>query len=113
MAQLCYRRHRSPPEIIQHAVHVLSVGHNVALLRNMRAHAAAGARLLLVDWWMDSTHTQPPAAPLISGEFLVISGEGQAYGEDDADEWLPQTGWRKLELRPLAGPGSVIIAEAV
>jgi len=59
------------------------------------------------------TQTQPPAAPLISGEFLVISGEGQAYGEDDADEWLPQAGWRKLELRPLAGPGSVIIAEAV
>ena len=99
--------------IVANTIHVLSVGHNVALLRNMRAHVAAGARLLLVDWWMDSTHTQPPAAPLISGEFLVISGEGQAYGEDDADEWLPQTGWRKLELRPLAGPGSVIIAEAV
>jgi SAM-dependent methyltransferase len=98
--------------IVANTIHVLSVGHNVALLRNMRAHVAAGARLLLVDWWMDSTHTQPPAAPLISGEFLVISGEGQAYGEDDADEWLPQTGWRKLELRPLAGPGSVIVAEA-
>jgi len=25
----------------------------------MRAHVAVGARLLLVDWWMDSTHTQP------------------------------------------------------
>ena len=99
--------------IVANTIHVLSVGHNVALLRNMRAHAAAGARLLLVDWWMDSTHTQPSAAPLISGEFLVISGEGQAYGEDDADEWLPRTGWRKLEFRPLAGPGSVIIAEAM
>ena len=75
--------------IVANTIHVLSVGHNIALLRNMRAHAAAGARLLLVDWWMDSTHTQPPAAPLISGEFLVISGEGQAYGEDDADEWPP------------------------
>ena len=42
---------------------------------------------------------QPPAAPLARGEFLVISGEEQAYGEDDAD-------------KPLAGPASVIIAEA-
>jgi hypothetical protein len=41
---------------------------------------------------------------------LVVPGD---YGDDDADEWLPQTGWRKLERRPLAGPGSVIIAEAV
>ena len=78
----------------------------------MRSRTAAGARLLLVDLWMDDTRTQPPAAPLASGEFLVISGEGQAYGEDEADEWLAQTGWRKLERRPLAGPGSVIIAEA-
>jgi len=42
----------------------------------------------------------------------VHSGEGQAYGEDDADRWLSETGWRKLDRRPLAGPASVIIAEA-
>jgi hypothetical protein len=49
------------------------------------------ARLLLVDLWMDPTRTQPPAAPLMSGEFLVHSGEGQSYGEDEANDWLAQT----------------------
>src|SRR5579864_6223815 len=78
-------------------VHGLSAAHNVALLNKMRSHISAGARLLLVDLWMDPSHTQPPAAPLMSGEFLVHSGEGQAYSEDAADEWLAQTGWRKLE----------------
>ena len=63
--------------------------------------------------WMDSSHTQPPAAALISGEFLIISGEGQAYGEDDAEAWLRETGWRNAERRPLGGPQSVIIAEAI
>jgi SAM-dependent methyltransferase len=99
--------------IVANTVHVLSAAHNLDLLKKVRAHAAPGARLLLVDLWMDPTHAQPPAAPLMSGEFLVMSGEGQAYGEDDADQWLAQTGWRKLERRPLAGPASVIIAEAV
>ena len=61
---------------------------------------------------MDPSHTQPPAAPLMSGEFLVHTGEGQAYAEEDADGWLAQTRWRKLERRQLAGPASVIIAEA-
>jgi len=28
----------------------------------------------------------------MSGEFLTISGEGQAYGEDDAEAWLRETG---------------------
>jgi hypothetical protein len=99
--------------IVANTVHVLSVAHNLDLLKAMRAGVGADARLLLVDLWMDPTHTQPPAAPLMSGEFLVMSGEGQAYSEDQADAWLGQTGWRKIERRPLAGPTSVIIAEAV
>jgi hypothetical protein len=49
----------------------------------------------------------------MSREFLVISGEGQAYSEAEADAWLARTGWRKLERKPLAGPGSLIVAEAV
>jgi SAM-dependent methyltransferase len=93
-------------------VHGLSEVHNVHLLSKMRARVPAGARLLLVDLWMDPSHTQPPQAPLMSGEFLVHSGEGQAYGEEDADRWLRQTNWQKVERRPLAGPASVIIAEA-
>jgi hypothetical protein len=98
--------------IAANIVHGLSAAHNVELLKNVRAHVAVGTRLLLVDLWMDPTRTQPPAAPLMSGEFLVHTGEGQSYGEDEADEWLAHTGWRKLERRPLAGPASVIIAEA-
>jgi hypothetical protein len=50
--------------IVANTVHVLSAAHNIALLTNMRAHVATGARLLLVDLWMDASHTQPPVAPL-------------------------------------------------
>jgi len=99
--------------IVANTVHVLSVAHNLDLLKAMRAGVEADARLLLVDTWMDATHTQPPAVPLMSGEFLLQSGEGQAYDEEQADAWLGQTGWRNLEWRPLAGPASVIVAEAV
>lgn len=41
---------------------------------------------------------KPPAAALMSGEFLVISGEGQAYGEELAEAWLRETGWRKNHI---------------
>ena len=98
--------------IVANVVHVLSAAHNVEMLRKMRSVVSTGAQLVLVDLWTDPTHTQPAAAPLLSGEFLVISGEGQAYSEVEADEWLGRTGWRKLERKPLAGPGSVIVAEA-
>jgi hypothetical protein len=49
----------------------------------------------------------------MSGEFLVMSGEGQAYSEEEADHWLGQTGWLKHERMPLAGSSSVIVAEAI
>lgn len=98
--------------IVANTVHVFSATHNIELLRKMRAGVQPGARLLLVDLWTDPSHTQPGPAALISGEFLVMSGEGQAYSEQEADAWLGQTGWTKIEKRPLAGPTSVIVAEA-
>jgi O-methyltransferase domain/Dimerisation domain len=106
-----------PPEhdvlLVANTVHVLSAAHNLDLLRKLRLQAAAGTYLLLVDLWMDPGHAQPTAATLMSGEFLIVSGEGQAYGEDDAEAWLRETGWRKADRRPLGGPHSVIVAEAI
>jgi len=99
--------------IVANTVHVLSTEHNIALLRKMRERVLPGARLLLVDLWTDPNHSQPPAAALMSGTFLLTSGKGRAYSEQEADEWLGQTGWQKHERQPLAGPSSLIVAEAV
>jgi hypothetical protein len=98
--------------ILANTIHTLSEAHNIALLKNIRTHVEAGARLLLVDLWMDSHHSEPAAALLMSGEFLVVTGEGQAYSEAKADQWLTETGWSKLERRSLGGASSVIIATA-
>jgi hypothetical protein len=98
--------------LVANTAHVLSAAHNVELLGNLRAGAEPGARLLLVDLWTDASHAQPTAAALMSGTFLLTSGEGQGYSEQEADNWLGRSGWQKRERRPLAGPSSVIIAEA-
>jgi len=99
--------------IVANAVHVFSADHNIALLKSIRTSVAAGARLLLADLWTDPTYTQPAPAALMSGEFLTFSGEGQSYSEADAKIWLDQTGWRVIERKPLAGPASLIVAEAI
>lgn len=99
--------------LLANIVHVLSASQNLELMRRARATVQASARLLLVDLWTDSTHSQPPAAALMSGQFLLMGGEGQTYSEQEADEWLGQTGWRKLERKPLRDPASLIVAEAI
>jgi SAM-dependent methyltransferase len=99
--------------LIANTVHVLSAVHNLELLRKVRDRVQGGARLLLVDLWTDPTHSEPAVAAIMSGEFLVMAGEGQAYSEQEADAWFGQTGWRKLGRKPLAGAASLIVAEAI
>jgi SAM-dependent methyltransferase len=97
--------------LIANVMHLLSAEHNLALLRHVRQSVAEGTRLLLVDFWTDPSHTQPPFAALIAGEFLVITGEGDVYSEEEANRWLQETGWRAVERTPLEGPISLIVAE--
>jgi hypothetical protein len=59
-----------------------------------------GARLLLVDFRTDPSHTQPAAATLLAGEFLVIAGEGDVYSAEEVRGWLGACGWRPLDQRP-------------
>jgi hypothetical protein len=99
--------------LVANVIHLFSPAHNLDLLRTIRAAVPEGARLLLADWWTDPTHTQPPAAALLAGEFLVFTGEGDVYSEDEARGWLDESGWQFVERLPLAGPVSLIIAETV
>jgi hypothetical protein len=97
--------------IIADVVHLFSPERNLELLRRIREGVADGARLLLVDFWTNLTHTQPTFAALIAGQFLITTGEGDVYNQEEVSGWLWQTGWRPLEHKPLAGPASLIVAE--
>jgi SAM-dependent methyltransferase len=99
--------------LMTHVVHVLVAEQNLELLRRARGAASPGARLLIVDFWMDPTHTQPLMGALMAGEFLVIAGNGDVYSVEEARTWLEQSGWRFVEHRPLAGPVSLLVAEAI
>jgi hypothetical protein len=98
--------------LIANVVHVLSPEHNAQLLRRAREAVEPGARILLVDFWLDPSRTNPAFGAIMSGEFLILTGEGESYSEEDVRGWLSASGWRPLERRPLGGPSSVVIAEA-
>ena len=99
--------------IIANVVHCFPRAPVLELLRRTRQQVAPGARLLLVDFWTDETHTHPTFAALMAGEFLLTPGGGDVYSAEEARDWLQETGWRQLDFRPLAGPASLIVATAV
>ena len=98
--------------LLANIIHYWSPARNLQLLKSVRAGAQPGARLLLADFWTNATHTEPLMAALMAGEFAAHVKEGDVYSVDEVRQWLPETGWRFKEHRPLAGPVSVVVAEA-
>jgi len=98
--------------LLANVVHLLAPDRTLDLLRRLRERVSENARLLLVDFWTDSTRTQPVFSALLAGAFLVDTGVGDVYSENEARAWLKQTGWRGLERKALVGAVSVIVAEA-
>jgi hypothetical protein len=98
--------------LIANVAHLLSPEANRAVLRHVREASEPGTQLLLVDFWTDATHTDPPFAALMAGEFALFSDEGDIHSEQEVHDWLADTGWRPGDRRPLAGPQSLITAVA-
>jgi SAM-dependent methyltransferase len=98
--------------LVANLLHYWSPEQNVDLLRRIRSAAAPTSQLLLVDFWTDPTHTRPVQAALMAGEFAVHLKGGDVYSVDEARDWLAETGWRFVGHRELAGPVSVVLAEA-
>jgi SAM-dependent methyltransferase len=98
--------------LLANLIHYFSPEQNQDLLRRVRRAARAGSALLLADWWTNPEHTEPRQAALMAGQFAMNLPNGDVYSADEACAWLNRTGWRFAGHRPLAGPQSVIIAQA-
>ncbi|HEX2570289.1 MAG TPA: methyltransferase [Polyangia bacterium] len=98
--------------LLANVVHIFSPEHNCQLLSRIHGTVAPGARLLLVDFWTNQTHTEPAYAALMAAEFQMVSGEGDVYSLEEIQAWLDATRWRFVEHRPLIGPASLVVAEA-
>jgi SAM-dependent methyltransferase len=79
--------------LLANVLHNFLPERNRALLGRVAACAPAGARLVLVDFWTDPTHTQPLTAALMAGAFLLVMGEGDVYSAEDVRDWLQASGW--------------------
>jgi SAM-dependent methyltransferase len=99
--------------LVANLIHYFSPEENRRLLRQIRNAVEPGARLLIADFWTDPTHTEPVIAALMAGEFAVHVRHGDVYSVAEATAWLSESGWLFAGHEPLAGPVSLVSAEAV
>jgi SAM-dependent methyltransferase len=98
--------------LLANLIHYWSAEQNQDLLQRVRRAAQPGSALLLADFWTNPGHTEPLQAALMAGEFAVHIRNGDVYSVEEVHDWLDRTGWRFADHRPLAGPQSLIVAEA-
>jgi precorrin-6B methylase 2 len=99
--------------LVANLIHYFGADDNRTLLANARAAVEPGGRLLIADFWTDRTHTQPLMAALMAGEFAAHEKHGDVYSVEEGQAWMAETGWRFTSHQPLAGPFSLVVAEAV
>ena len=99
--------------LLANVVHYWSPEENRELLTRIRGAVVPGCRLLVADFWTDSSHTEPLMAALMAGEFAVHIRHGDVYSVEEMETWLAATGWALADHRPLAGPFSLVAADAI
>jgi len=99
--------------LLANLIHYFTPETNRSILGRIRAASEPGARVLIADFWTDPTHTQPLPAALMAGEFAIHVNDGDVYSVEEGDEWLAAAGWRLTGHAELAGPISLVTAEAV
>jgi O-methyltransferase involved in polyketide biosynthesis len=99
--------------LLSHVVHYFDPEGNIKLAEQIRAAVQPGAKLLILDFWTNATHTAPLTAVLMAGQF-VTGMSGDVFSEQEMIGWLDRSGWRYVESVGLPGlADSLIVAEAV
>lgn len=96
---------------LNHVLHRFDAGDNLRILKNARAAAAPGAKLAMLDFYLDDDCHQRPIDAMHAGEYLVIDGT-VVYPLSEVMEWLAKAGWAKVETIALPGSPRVLIATA-
>jgi Dimerisation domain/O-methyltransferase domain len=98
--------------MVNHVIHRFDAAQNESILRRARGAAFDGARLILLDFFLDDDDRQRALDALHAAEYLVIDGT-TVYPEAEVREWMRRAGWRPLETLALPGSPRIIVAEAV
>lgn len=98
--------------LANHVIHRFSAEENAQIFRNLRAAAAPGATLTVLDFFLDDDPQQRGIDALHAGEYLVIDGT-VVYPEAQVRGWLTDAGFQVREKIALPGSPRVLVATAV
>lgn len=93
--------------------HMLDEEENLDLLKRCRRALVTGGRILIQEFVLSESKTEPLMSVLFSLNMLVGTPKGAAYSAKEYREWLHKSGFANVVEHPLPGPTELLIATAV
>lgn len=97
---------------VVHVIHRYSPEQNLRTFSRLRRKAAPGARILLLDFFLDDDSIPRKLDSWYAGEYFVIDGTA-VYPESDVRGWWEKSGWRFDETRVLPGSPRIMLGTAI
>ncbi len=80
-------------------IHSNSDQQNRRLIKKCSASLNPGGRVIVIDWLMDESRTQPAQGAFFALNMLVGTAAGDTYRESDVADWMRSAGLTEIERR--------------
>ena len=94
---------------ISNIIHMMDSEHTLALFRKSLQVLRPGGRLLLKDFFLEDSRTEPASGAQFSVNMLVFTKGGKTYTRSEVLALLTKAGFRDFELVDVATQSQVIV----
>lgn len=96
--------------LLSSLLHIYGGEENIKILRNCRNALKIGGKVIIHDFILEDSKTEPYQAVIFSVNMLVNTERGASHSKREYFEWLKEAGFTNPEFIPLKGPTSAITA---
>jgi SAM-dependent methyltransferase len=96
--------------LLSNIIHIVGPSKNTRLFKHIKTAMAPHGRLIIQDFLLDDTATEPADAAFFAVNMLTGTETGRAWRETDVREWLFEAGFNVIERIDANTDSDVLIA---
>ncbi|MBI2557595.1 MAG: methyltransferase domain-containing protein [Planctomycetes bacterium] len=97
--------------LVSNLLHIYNPANNVKILRKCRDALRDGGQVIIHEFVLDESKTQPQFAALFSLNMLIGTQEGASYSESEYRAWLEDACFKHIKKIDLESNSSLIIGK--
>jgi ubiquinone/menaquinone biosynthesis C-methylase UbiE len=97
--------------LVSNLLHIYNPENNTKILKKCRDALKDGGQIIIHEFVLDESKTQPQFAALFSLNMLIGTQEGASYSESEYRAWLEDAGFKHIRKIDLESNSSLIIGK--